>query len=101
MCPVQVSAADSEVREAGKVGGLADSLVDQRVVLVLSVQTAQGALARVGHGEKALSKPPEPVAVAHLGQVPLDHLPEGEGIQKLVPQQNVFSAQLRDVTVGL
>ena len=77
-----------------------DSLTDYGVVLVLRVQTAQGALTGVCHREKTLSEPFDPVAVVNLSQVPPDDLPGGEGVQELVPQQDVLGAQLGDVAVG-
>ena len=73
-------------------------LADQHVMLVFRIQTTEGALPRVGGGEESFSEAFDTMTVIDLSQMTTNHLSKSESIQKLVPEQNVFSTQLRDIT---
>ena len=72
--PVQLPATDREVGQGGEVGGLAHSLADHHVVLVLGVKTTKGALARIRHREESLGESSDTVTVVDLSKVTPDDL---------------------------
>ena len=77
-----------------------DSITNNHVMLVFSIKTTESTFSRVCHSEETFRESLDPVAVVDLSKMLPYHLPQGEGIKKLVPQKNIFGTQLRNITIG-
>ena len=92
--PVKVLTADLKVWKVFKVGRPSHGLADCGVVGVFHIQAAQRRLPWVGHREESLREPLESMPMVDQGKVVPDHIPQGEGIKELVPQEDVLCTQL-------